>query len=75
MARCLPTHPPGELLEGLEGHHGSHALAGRGEGGVQQHVAHAGYVHHAIVIQVGGEGHSVMDANTQRDTQTHKSKV
>lgn len=61
------THTPGEFLEGAEGHHGSHALTRWREGGVQKNVAHAGHVYHAVVVQVGREGHS---ENTQH-THTH----
>lgn len=57
---------PGELLEGAEGHHGSHALAGGREGGVEQDVADTGHVHHAVVVQVGGERHPV--ATTKKET-------
>ena len=44
---------PGELLEGAEGDHGSHALARWGERCVQEDVTHAAHVHHAVVVQVG----------------------
>lgn len=51
---------PGELLEGAERDHSAHALTGRRERCVQQNITHAGHVHHAVVVQVGWEGHPVV---------------
>ena len=48
---------PGELLEGAESHHGSHALTGWSKGCVEQNVADAGDMHHAVVVQVRWEWH------------------
>lgn len=50
-------HWLGEVLERAEGDHGSHALTGRREGRVEQNVADAGHVRHAVVVQVGRERH------------------
>lgn len=49
----MVTDAPGELLEGAERNHGSHALTRRRERRVEQDVADAGRMHHAVVVQVG----------------------
>lgn len=48
---------PGELLEGAERYHGSHTLTRGCKRCVKQNIAHAGYMHHAVVVQVGWEWH------------------
>lgn len=48
---------PGELLEGAESDHGSHALARGCKRCVKQNVTHAGNMHHAVVVKVGWEWH------------------
>lgn len=49
--------PPGELLEGAKSNHCSHALTRWRKRCVEQHVADAGHVHHAVVVEVGWEWH------------------
>lgn len=48
---------PGELLEGAERYHGSHALTRGCKRCVKQNITHTGYMHHAVVVQVGWEWH------------------
>lgn len=48
---------PGELQEGAERHHGSHTLTRWCKRCVEQNVTDAGYMHHAVVVQVGWEWH------------------
>lgn len=48
---------PGELLEGAERDHGSHALTRRRKRCVKKNITHAGHVNHAVVVQVGWERH------------------
>lgn len=52
-------NPPGELLEGAESDHRSHALTGWRERRVEQDVADTGHVHHTVVVQIGRERHPV----------------
>lgn len=56
----MVTDAPGELLEGAESNHGSHPLTGRRERCVEEDVADTGCVHHAVVVQVGGERHPIV---------------
>lgn len=69
---CLPTTSismlrtilykdwPGELLEGAESDHSSHALTGWCKRCVKENITHAGHVHHPIVVQVGWERHPMV---------------
>lgn len=52
-------NPPGELLEGAESDHRSHALTWWCERRVEQDVADTGHVHHPVVVKVGRERHPV----------------
>lgn len=72
--REMQQSPPGELLEGAEGHHGSHALAGWCEGRVEQDVADTGHVHHAVVVQVGRERHSVTMTKKEKEKKEKKQR-
>ena len=53
LRSILHKDRPGELLEGAESDHGSHALTRWCKGVVKQNITHAGYMHHSVVVQVG----------------------
>lgn len=50
---------PDKIFKSTERDHSTHPLTWWSEGVVQQHVADTSYMSHAIVVEVGGEGHSV----------------
>lgn len=49
---------PDKIFKSPERDHSAHPLTRWSECVVQQHVADTGYMSHAIVVEVGGEGHS-----------------
>lgn len=49
---------PDEIFKGPERDHPAHALTRWCEGVVQQNIADTSYMSHAVVVEVGGKGHS-----------------
>lgn len=50
---------PDKIFKGPERDHSAHPLTRWREGVVQQNITDTSYMSHAIVVEVGGKGHSV----------------
>lgn len=54
---------PDKIFKSPERDHSAHPLTWWSERVVQQHVTDTSYMSHAIVVEVGGEGHSKWQSN------------
>lgn len=58
LYRHSPNALPDKILKGPERDHSAHSLTRWSERVVQQNIADTSYMSHAIVVEVGGKGHS-----------------